>query len=125
MGTKTSRKTLTGYTNKEFKAILALYQQNSLNGLFKDCRITNIGGGLVISFHQHSNQSPLISIEKREISGGRVLFVASMTGTHGSVVEVERSEKIDKFVENLKERIAVLFVQQHHGNKGNVFQLAR
>ena len=124
MSIKTSCSTKTGYKTNEFRAIIGVYQQNVPDGFFRDYSMTDAEEGLLISFHRDSRQPPLITVEKRRLGPDKALFVASMTGVRGEVVEVERSEKIDNFIEKLRHRILILR-QMHQSKASNVFALGR
>lgn len=95
-----------GYTRKEFGAIFQVYSRNVYAGLFRDFSFVESGGRYFISFREEAGKTPLITIEKRRLGPERVLFIATTPGPRGELVEVVRSEKIEKFVEALSEKIA-------------------
>lgn len=97
-----------GYTRNEFGKIFQIYSQNVYSGLFRDFSFTEIGGQYFISFREEAGQTPLITIEKRNLGPDRNLFIATTPGNKGEPVEIVRSEKIDLFAERLREKIIVL-----------------
>ena len=99
-----------GYTRKEFGAIFQIYSQNVYNGFFKDFSFSEINGHYYISFREEAGQTPLITVEKRLLGPDRALFIATTPGPRKTLVEVARSEKIDAFARQLKEKIEVLRV---------------
>lgn len=94
-----------GYTRKEFGAIFQVYSRNVYNGLFRDFSFAEYQGRYFISFREEAGKTPLISVEKRRLGPDRVLFVATMPGPRGQIVEIARSEKIDSFVAQLNDKI--------------------
>lgn len=96
-----------GYTRYEFGKIFQIYSQYVYAGLFRDFSFTDMNGQYFISFRTEAGQTPLITVEKRRIGPERSLFVATMPGQQGPV-EIVRSEKIELFVERLKEEVAYL-----------------
>ena len=94
-----------GYTRKEFGAIFQVYSQNVYTGLFKDFSFLDVNGKYFISFREEAGKIPLITIEKRRLGPDRALFVATSPGLRHQLVEIARSEKIDSFIEQLKEKI--------------------
>lgn len=97
-----------GYTRHEFGAIFQVYSQNVYAGLFKDFSFTENGGRYFISFREEAGKTPLITVEKRRLGPDRNLFVATTPGPRGALVEIVRSEKIETFIETLKEKIDAL-----------------
>ena len=97
-----------GYTRHEFGKIFQIYSQNVYSGLFRDFSFAQIGGQYFISFREEAGKTPLITIEKRRLGPDRSLFVATAPGPKGAPIEIARSEKIDIFVEKVKDEIAVL-----------------
>ncbi len=94
-----------GYTRYEFGKIFQIYSQNVYSGLFRDFAFTESGGRYFISFKEEAGKTPLITIEKRRLGPDKSLFVATTTGPKGEPVEIVRSEKIELFVERVKEEI--------------------
>lgn len=97
-----------GYTRSEFGRIFQIYSQNVYAGLFRDFSFAEIGGQYFISFKEEAGKTPLITVEKRRLGPDRNLFVATTPGPKGQPVEIVRSEKIDNFVERLREEINIL-----------------
>lgn len=97
-----------GYTRHEFGAIFQIYSQNVYAGLFRDFSFTESGGRYFISFREEAGKTPLITVEKRRLGPDRHLFVATTPGPRGAITEIVRSEKIENFVETLKEKIDAL-----------------
>lgn len=94
-----------GYTRREFGAIFQVYSQNVYAGLFKDFSFTEANGRYYISFREEAGKTPLVTVEKRRLGPDRYLFVATTPGPRGAIVEIVRSEKIENFVETLKDKI--------------------
>jgi hypothetical protein len=97
-----------GYTRYEFGKIFQVYSQNVYAGLFRDFSFTEIEGQFYISFREEAGKTPLITVEKRRLGPERSLFVATTPGPKGQPVEIVRSEKIDLFVDRLKDEINAL-----------------
>lgn len=97
-----------GYSRKEFGAIFQIYSQNVYNGFFRDFSFSEINGRYFISFREEAGKTPLITIEKRRLGPDRALFVATMPGPKKALIEIARSEKIDPFTRQLKEKIEAL-----------------
>jgi hypothetical protein len=97
-----------GYTCHEFGQIFQIYSQNVYSGLFRDFSFAQIGGQYFISFREEAGKTPLITVEKRRLGPNRALFVATAPGPKGQPVEIARSEKIDIFVQKVKDEIATL-----------------
>ena len=97
-----------GYTRKEFGAIFQVYSRNVYNGLFRDFSFAEYQDRYFISFREEAGKTPLITVEKRRLGPDRVLFVATMPGLRGQIVEIVRSEKIENFVEQLGDKIEAL-----------------
>lgn len=94
-----------GYTRYEFGMIFQIYSQNVYAGLFRDFSFTEIKGQYFISFREEAGKTPLITIEKRKLGPDKSLFVATTPGERGEPVEIARSEKIDLFVQYVREKI--------------------
>ena len=124
MSIKTSRKPKIGYTTGEFKALIAVYLQNVPDGFLRDYSLTDTKNAFLLSFHRDSRQPPVITVEKRLLGPDNALFVASVTGAKGQVVEVERSGDIGHFVQKLQNRIQILR-QTHQNPSPNILRLAR
>lgn len=103
-----SSSAITGFSRSEFGRIFQIYSQNVYNGFFRDFSFTLIEGKPYISFKEEAGKTPLITIEKRRLGPDRNLFIATIAGMKGEPVEVVRSEKIDHFVERLKEHVNLL-----------------
>lgn len=116
MSVKPPYQTKIGYTRKEFGAIFQIYSQNVYTGLFKDFSFTDVNGKYYISFREEAGKIPLITIEKRRLGPDRCLFVATALGPHHQLVEIVRSEKIDAFVKQLKEKIEALKLERTSQN---------
>lgn len=97
-----------GYTRREFGAIFQVYSQNVYAGLFRDFSFTEANGRYYISFREEAGKTPLITVEKRRLGPERALFVATTPGPRGAPSEIVRSEKIDAFVEALREKIDLM-----------------
>lgn len=97
-----------GYTRSEFGRIFQIYSQNVYAGLFRDFSFAEINGQYFISFREEAGKTPLITVEKRRLGPDRSLFVATTPGPKGQPVEIVRSEKIDLFVERLRDEINAL-----------------
>ena len=97
-----------GYSRYEFGKIFQIYSQNVYSGLFRDFAFNEINGRYFISFKEEAGQTPLITIEKRRLGPDKSLFVATTTGPKGEPVEIVRSEKIELFVERVKDEINAL-----------------
>jgi len=97
-----------GYTRREFTAIFQLYSQNVYTGLFRDFSFTESGGHYFISFREEAGKTPLITVKKERIGPDRALFTATTPGLRGAIVEIAKSEKIDAFVRQLREKIDTL-----------------
>ena len=104
----TSSPTKIGYTRSEFVKIFQIYSQNVYSGLFRDFSFSEVDGHYFISFKEDAGKAPLITVEKRRLGPDRNLFVATTTGEKGEPQEVVRSEKIDSFIERLKQEIEAL-----------------
>ena len=94
-----------GYTRAEFGRIFQIYSRNVYAGVFRDFSFAEIGGRYFISFREEAGQVPLVTIEKRGLSPGRALFVATTPGPQGTIRDIARSEKIENFVEQLSAAI--------------------
>lgn len=94
-----------GYTRSEFGRIFQIYSQNVYSGLFRDFSFSDINGRYFISFREEAGKTPLVTVEKRRIGPDKSLFVATTPGPKGQPVEIVRSEKIDLFVDRLREEI--------------------
>lgn len=105
MNGKTSSSPRIGYTRGEFNALFQIYSRNVYTGLFRDFRFSEYDGRYYISFCEEAGAIPLITIEKRRLGPDRVLFVATMPGPRGQLIEAARSEKIDHFVAQINDRI--------------------
>lgn len=106
-----------GYSRYEFGKIFQVYSQNVYSGLFRDFSFSEIEGRFYISFREEAGKTPLITVEKRALGADRALFVATTPGVRGQVVEIVRSEKIDLFVERLKDEINALRDMQQSSPK--------
>ncbi len=111
-----------GYTRAEFSAIFQIYSRNVYTGLFRDFSFSDLQGRYFISFREEAGKTPLITIEKRRLGPDRVLFVATMPGPRGQLVEGARSEKIDHFVVQINDLIARLYADRA-GGSGSVARL--
>ncbi|MCI5059807.1 MAG: DUF2794 domain-containing protein [Alphaproteobacteria bacterium] len=121
---KTSNKRNVSFSRSEFDALFGLYSLNVVNNLFRDYAVTHIGKGFFVSFHRDAKQPPLITFEKQSLGPDNYLYIASMTGAQGQVVEAVRSQKFDKFLKEVRDKIEIL--RQTHQNKpANVFALNR
>ncbi len=116
MSVKPPYQTKIGYTRKEFGAIFQIYSQNVYTGLFKDFSFTDMNGKYYISFREEAGKIPLITIEKRRLGPDRVLFVATSPGPKHQLVEIARSEKIDSFVAQVKEKIEAFKLERTSQN---------
>lgn len=94
-----------GYTRYEFGMIFQIYSQNVYAGLFRDFSFTEIKGQYFISFREEAGKTPFITIEKRRLGPDKSLFIATTPGEKGVPVEIARSEKIDLFVQYVREKI--------------------
>lgn len=94
-----------GYTRYEFGMIFQIYSQNVYSGMFRDFSFSEIRGQYFISFREEAGKTPLITIEKRRLGPDRSLFIATTPGQKGEPVEIARSEKIDLFVQYVREKI--------------------
>ena len=112
-----------GYTRYEFGKIFQIYSQNVYSGLFRDFSFTESGGRYFISFKEEAGKTPLITIEKRRIGPDKNLFVATTTGPKGEPVEIVRSEKIELFVERVRDEINTL--RESGGAQGKPLKVVR
>ena len=101
-----------GYSRREFSAIFQVYSQYVYAGLFKDFSFMEVDGKYFISFREEAGKTPLITIEKRRLGPDRALFVATSPGHKGVLQEIARSEKIDSFIRQLKQKIETLQVSR-------------
>ena len=67
-----------------------------------------MNGKYFISFREEAGKTPLITIEKRKIGPDRSLFVATSPGAKGALTEIARSEKLDSFIRQLRQKIEAL-----------------
>lgn len=104
-----------GYSRREFGAIFQVYSQNVYAGLFRDFSFAEAGGRYFISFREEAGKTPLVTIEKRRLSAERALFVATMPGRRGTLVEIARSEKLEAFLTQLKGRIEAYKIDKSTG----------
>ncbi len=95
-----------GYTRKEFGIIFQIYSQYVYEGLFRDFSFSEINGKYFISYREEAGKTPLVTIEKRRLGPDRYLFVATSSGAKGVLVEIARSEKIDAFARQLRQKIS-------------------
>jgi len=95
-----------GYTRKEFGIIFQIYSQYVYEGLFKDFSFSEIDGKYYISYREEAGQTPLVTIEKRRLGPDRYLFVATSAGFKNTRTEIARSEKIDAFARQLRQKIS-------------------
>lgn len=116
MSVKPPYQTKIGYTRKEFGAIFQIYSQNVYSGLFKDFSFIDVNGKYYISFREEAGKTPLVTIEKRRLGPDRVLFIATSSGPRQQLVEIARSEKIDSFVKQLKEKIETFKLERMSQN---------
>jgi hypothetical protein len=105
MNVKTPHSQRIGYTRKEFGAIFQIYSQNVYNGFFKDFSFLEANSRYYISFREEAGQTPLITIEKRRLGPDSALFIATTPGPKKAILEICRSEKIEKFTHDLREKI--------------------
>lgn len=111
-----------GYTRAEFGALFQIYSRNVYTGLFRDFSFSDLQGRYFISFREEAGKTPLITIEKRRLGPDRALFVATMPGPRGQLVEGARSEKIDHFVAQINDWIDRLYADRAGGG-GSVARL--
>ena len=107
-----------GYTRREFNAIFQIYSHFVYSGLFRDFSFVETNGKYFISFREEAGKTPLITIEKRRLGPDRSLFVATSPGHKGALQDIARSEKIDSFARQLKQKIESLKVGR--SSPGNV-----
>lgn len=112
-----SKTTKIGYTRCEFGLIFQIYSQNVYSGLFRDFSFTEMNGRYFISFREEAGKTPLVTIEKRRLSAGRSLFVATTPGPKGALDEIARSEKIESFVSQLRAKIETMRTGRGHGSE--------
>lgn len=105
-----------GYTRKEFSAIFRIYSQYVYTGLFKDFSFADTGGKYFISFREDAGKTPLITIEKQKLGPDRSLFIATSPGPKNTILEIARSEKIDAFVKQVKQKIEILKLERSTGD---------
>lgn len=102
-----------GYTRHEFGLIFQVYSRNVYTGLFKDFSFTEHDNHYFISFREDAGKIPLITVQKRRLGPDRSLFIATTPGASGQPVEIVRSEKIDNFVQKLRDEVdQLLLVRQ-------------
>lgn len=94
-----------GYTRYEFGQIFQVYSRNVYTGLFKDFSFTEYQGQYFISFREEAGKIPLITVQKKRLGPDKSLFIATTPGPLGRPKEIVRSEKIDLFVENLRNEV--------------------
>lgn len=97
-----------GYSRAEFNAIFQIYSQNVYAGFFRDFSFTEHQGRFYISFCEEAGKVPLVTIEKKQLSAQRHLFVATSPGHRGALVEIARSEKLESFIRQLRRKIEAL-----------------
>ncbi|MGB1077777.1 MAG: DUF2794 domain-containing protein [Bdellovibrionales bacterium] len=97
-----------GYTRREFQQIFQVYANGVFEGLFKDFSFSDTKDRYFISFSADAGQNPLITIEKQKISADKALFIATTPAPKGTLRQVARSEKIGHFIEQLKQAIALI-----------------
>jgi hypothetical protein len=102
-----------GYTRREFQQIFQIYAQGVFEGMFKDFCFSDSKNRYFISFRTDAGQQPIITIEKRKLSATSVLFVATTPAPKGALRQIARSEKIGHFVEQLRQAIQILRIEQH------------
>lgn len=108
-----------GYTRREFSSIFQIYSHYVYKGFFRDFSFTELNGKYFISFKEDADQTPLITIEKKKISADKSLFVATSPAEKGTLKEIARSEKIDSFCRQLRQKIEMLILSKKLA-KGNV-----
>ncbi|MEM6781537.1 MAG: hypothetical protein AAF569_06705 [Pseudomonadota bacterium] len=101
-----------GYSRREFSAIFQIYSQHVYTGLFKDFSFSEVNGRYYISFREEAGKTPLITIEKQKLGPDRVLFIATSPGEKGVLKEVARSEKLDSFVKQVRQKIESLRIDR-------------
>lgn len=101
-----------GYTRREFSAIFQIYSQYVYKGLFKDFSFSDSDGRYYISFREEAGKTPLITIEKQKLGPDRSLFIATSPGDKGVLREVARSEKIESFVTQVRQKIESLTIDR-------------
>ena len=104
-----------GYRRDEFRKIFQIYSHYVYKGLFKDFSFAEIDGRYFISFREAAGQTPLITVEKKSLGPDRSLFVATAPNGQGTLSEIARSEKIDSFVDQLKQRIEKVALNRKNG----------
>ena len=101
-----------GYTRREFQQIFQIYANGVFEGLFKDFSFSDTKDRYFISFSADAGQNPLITIEKKRISADKSLFIATTPAPKGALRQVARSEKIGHFVEQLRQAVTLLNLEQ-------------
>lgn len=113
---KTDNTQKIGYTRKEFSAVFQIYSQYVYTGLFKDFSFADSGGKYYISFREEAGKTPLITIEKQKLGPDRSLFLATTPGPKNTITEIARSEKIDSFVRQVRQKIETLSIDRTTGD---------
>jgi len=116
MHLKTPQNAKIGYTRREFNAIFGIYSQNVYTGLFRDFSFTEGAGRYYLSFREEAGNVPLVTVEKRRLGPDKALFVATTPGPRGGIVEIARSESIDAFVRDLKEKVEKMRLSRRLGS---------
>jgi hypothetical protein len=94
-----------GYTRYEFNLIFGIYSRHVYTGLFRDFSFADINGQYYISFKESADKIPLVTIEKQRLGPDRALFIATTPGPRGGLSVIARSEKIQHFVDQIKETV--------------------
>ena len=97
-----------GYSKNEFRAILMVYSHYVFQGLFKDFSFSNHHGRYFVAFLEEAGRVPLVTIEKQYPAPDQVLFVATMPGMRGRLIEIAKSETIGPFIQQLTNSIETL-----------------
>lgn len=109
-----------GYKRDEFRKIFQIYSSFVYQGLFRDFSFAEIDGRYFISFREEAGKTPLITVEKQKIGPDRSLFVATTPSSNGQPQEIVRSEKIDVFVTQLREKIDKIQASRKDGKVINL-----
>ncbi len=109
-----------GYKRDEFRKIFQIYSTFVYKGLFKDFSFAEIDGRYYISFREEAGKTPLITIEKKKLGADRALFIATTPSSNSQPQEIVRSEKIDSFVTQLREKVEKIQESRKDGKVVNL-----
>lgn len=95
-----------GFARSEFQRIMGLGTQHP--AIRDSYPMTDEKNNVFICFHNCHNNPPFAMVEKFENGPDKSLFVAWSHGTRGNLVAIARSEKLDSFLDQLREKFDFL-----------------